>query len=1112
MQCPQCQYENTDIANFCQQCGQRLQPCCPVCAFDVEPRANFCPSCGHQLREVGSAGDVGTLFATPQNYTPRHLAEKILIHRSALEGERKQVTVLFCDLANSVALAERLGPDVMHALLNRFFALALDGIHRYEGTINQFLGDGFMALFGAPIAYEDHARRAVLAALGLQRYLRERQGEFDLSERDELAVRMGLNTGLVVVGGIGDNLRMDYTAVGDTTNLAARLQQLAEPGTILIGQVTARLVQSIVHLEPLDPLQVKGKTASITAYRVTGRHTQRSSRLMLSERSRSRFTGRDKELAILHELLSEVKAGRGQTVGIVGEAGMGKSRLLFEFRKSLNKRRFTYLEGHCLSYGSTTPYLPVLDIVRHNCALKETDDPETISEKVHLSLQGVGLAAVEYAPYLLHLLGIQTAIDSLATLSPEAIKARVFATLRQMSLYGSQRRPIIFVVEDLHWIDKTSEACFTMLIESLAAAPILFLSTYRPGYRPPWLERSYATQIALQHLTPQHSLAVIRSVPAAQQLADHLTREILVRAEGNPFFLEELIRTLAERDVSATDLAIPDTIQGVLTARIDRLSETSKRLLQIASVLGREVPLHLLEAIWEEPTTLDGHLQELKRLEFLYEQIDTLEPVYVFKHALTQEVAYAGLIAARRQGLHATAGRVLETLYANRLEEVYDRLAYHYARTTEPDKAVMYLICMAEKAARGFAHAEVIETLQEAIEHAKHLPLVQRDHCLLDLVLRQVHSLIFLGRFQATRALLGTYQALVEHLHEPALAGPYYFWLGLTNGLLGDQKQAGQYAQRALDAARNSSDQTLMGKAYYVLSMERYWVGQLQQGMEYGRQAVTLLEHTEDPYWLGMANFYLGLNAFLMGEFTQALSALENARVIGDNTGNPRLQSVAAWLTGWMKATQGEMDVGIALCQRGLDQSPDPLNTAGALGYMGTAYLEQGDAAQAIPLLEQSIQHWQQFRFPQLQGWFTTLLGEAYLLHGDHQKAWELVRQGLSMAQEATFVYGVGVAQRAAGRVLLATGTLAEAECYLKDALQTFTAMSARFEVGRTYLSLAELARAQAHDTVAAQHLTEAHHLFRALQLPTFVDRVTQYAKAHGLSLAQECAGYGDTS
>src|SRR5262245_26704992 len=590
----------------------------------------------------------------PLSYTPKHLAEKILTSRSALEGEMKHVTVLFCDLANSTPIAERIGPEAMHTLLNRFFELALNEVHQYEGTINQFLGDGFMALFGAPIAHEDHARRGVLAALALQRTLQE----VHLGEpyRVECAFRMGLNSGLVVVGSICDNLRMDYSAVGDTTNLAARLQGVAEPGTILLSESTGRLVQGAIRLEPLPPIEVKGKTEPVSIYKVIGTLPRRSPIASRSERTLTPFVGRERELATLEALFTQVESGQGQVVGIVSEAGGGKSRLLYEFRQRLAEKRVTYLYGRCLYYGSTIPYHPLVDVLRHNCGMSETDSPEAIVEKVRLALQEGGMDPEESAPYLLQLLGVKAGTVSLAVLTPEAIRTRTFETLKQMSLKGSQQRPLLVEIEDLHWIDQTSEAYLSSLVESLTGASILLLITYRPGYCPLWVEKSYAIQVFLPNLTPQHAVTVVHSTRQQQALPAHLERVIIEKAQGNPFFLEELTRAVIEHGDTAASIDVPDTIQGVLSARIDRLPEKHKRLLQTASVLGREFAPRLLEAIWEGMGPLEPLLAELKRLEFLYERTGAEGASYVFKHALTQDVTYHSLLTTRKQVLHAAAG------------------------------------------------------------------------------------------------------------------------------------------------------------------------------------------------------------------------------------------------------------------------------------------------------------------------------------------------------------------------------------------------------------------------------------------------------------------------
>jgi class 3 adenylate cyclase len=456
----------------------------------------------------------------PLSYTPKHLAEKILTSRSALEGERKQVTVLFCDLANSTPIAERIGPEAMHTLLNRFFEAALNEVHRYEGTINQFLGDGFMALFGAPLAHEDHARRAVFAALALQRTLQEAHlGE---PYAVECTFRMGLNSGLVVVGSIGDNLRMDYSAIGDTTNLAARLQQVAEPGTMLVSESTTRLVQGTVRLEALTPVEVKGKTEPVSIYKVIGTLPRRSPIASRSERTLSPFVGRERELATLEAVFAQVEAGSGQVVGIVAEAGGGKSRLLYEFRHRLEDKLVTYLEGRCLSYGSTMPYHPLIDVLRQNCGISETESPETIIEKVHFALQEVGMDPEEFAPYLLQLLGVKAETEPIAVLTPEAIRTRTFDTLKQMSLKGSQQRPLIVEIEDLHWIDHTSQDYLASFVESLPGATILLLTSYRPGYRPPWIEKSYATQVPLHTLLPHNAVTVVHSTRQQKELPEPL--------------------------------------------------------------------------------------------------------------------------------------------------------------------------------------------------------------------------------------------------------------------------------------------------------------------------------------------------------------------------------------------------------------------------------------------------------------------------------------------------------------------------------------------------------------------------------------------------------------
>jgi tetratricopeptide (TPR) repeat protein len=802
-------------------------------------------------------------------------------------------------------------------------------------------------------------------------------------------------------------------------------------------------------------------------------------------------------LADLHAQLTQAIAGQGHVVGIVGEAGIGKSRLLYEFRRSLRREHVTYVEGHCQSYGSTSPYLPVLGLLRQLCGITDRDSPDAITAKIHAFLRHIELIPEATAPYLLHLLGLSEGTQALAVLSPEAIRMRMFATLRQVCLQNSRQRPLIMTIENLHWVDTTSEAFFTALVDDLTGAPLLVLATYRPGYRPLWLDKSYATQIALRPLSPDESQSLVQSLPLWPQVRAPLRQEILAKAEGNPFFLEELVRAAREQ----VSLTVPATIQGVLMARLDRLPEASKRLMQTTAVLGRTVPHAFLAMLWDGPGELGAHLRELQRLEFLYTQANADDPVYCFKHVLTQEVAYESLPVPSRQALHAAAGRTLEARHADQLEEMAERLAYHYARSGEAAKAVTYLALCAARAARSYAHADAVTLLQEALRHVERLPAADRERRGLELVLRQAFSLSILGRFRDILDLLLPRQASLERLGDLVLVGRYYFRLGLTYFYMGEPALVTQHVQRALAAAQRCADVVTMGQAYYLLSLQEYRSGRFLQGIEHGRQAVALLEETQEGHWLGLAQWVLSRNYFDVGAFDAALAAAAQADAIGAASGDPRLQSFAAWSRGMIQSTRGDWEEGIAACQRGLACAPDPVNAALARGYLGYAYVEGGDPARAIPLLEQTLQQYRQFRFQAALGQFTTFLSEAYRIQGNYGQARALALEGLALEREVQRLEGVAWAQRVLGRIAQAQGALAEAEHLFQEALQAFVSSQVQFEVGRTYLDLAAAAQARQDRHTVTACLDKAHQLFRTLQVPKYLERAVQMAAACGVQL-----------
>jgi class 3 adenylate cyclase/pimeloyl-ACP methyl ester carboxylesterase len=728
MKCLKCQHENRTEAKFCEECGAPLVRACPHCGSQVAATAKFCPECAHPIG-LAQKPPADTHFTSPETYTPRHLAEKILTSRSVLEGERKFVTVLFVDVSGFTAISEKLDPEDVHQLMDRAFEPMLAEVHRYEGTVNQFLGDGLMALFGAPIAHEDHALRAVHAALGIQRALSEYRRQLASERRVNFQVRMGLNTGGVVVGKIGDNLRMDYTAVGDTTNLAARLLALAEPGQVLVSEEIFKAAGSYFVLQPLGEVAVKGKALPVRAYRVEAARAVRSRIEAISDVGLTPLVGRERELALLQDRFAETCEGRGQAVFIFGEAGIGKSRLLAEFRRSAESPAGArWLIGRSVSYGRTISYLPVIDLVRDLLEIDEADDIDTMLAKIDAGVDQLGRDLVWTARFVRVLLSLDPGDEQVRSMIPAQRQGRTAEAMRALIARLSQRAPVVLLVEDLHWIDPRSEDVVRMLLEGVAALPVLILLTHRPGYAQPFGDQTYYTRITLHRLAKSLTGMMVERVLGSSDLPPEVHELILRKAEGNPLFVEELSRALVEdgtlgRDNGGYhltrrigDATIPDTIQGVIMARIDRLPDTSKSALQIASVIGREFTARLVERVSAIEREAPKILGELRAVELIYEKSVYPELAYMFKHALTHDVAYESLLKQRRRALHRRVGEVIEELYSDRLPEFYETLAWHFTQGEVWTKAVDYLLKSTDKARAQFADADASGYAREAVE------------------------------------------------------------------------------------------------------------------------------------------------------------------------------------------------------------------------------------------------------------------------------------------------------------------------------------------------------------------------------------------------------------
>jgi class 3 adenylate cyclase/pimeloyl-ACP methyl ester carboxylesterase len=706
-------------------CGARLERTCAACGAAAPPEARFCGACGAALG-AGTAAPAAEPSGEQKlaRYVPRELADKILATRGRIEGERRQVTVLFCDLADSTRIAEDLDPEVYRQLLDAYLEAAIACIHRFEGVINQFAGDGFMAIFGAPIAHDDDAARACRAGLAIvaEMHVLARSWEARLGQR--LAARIGMNTGPVIVGTVGSDLRMDYTAVGDTTNTAARIQAYARPGEICLAETTRKLVADGFETEESGTPAFKGKQGRVAVFRLVREISRRERRHQALRGGLARFYGRNTELALLHDRYDQARSGSGQVVFLAGEAGIGKSRLIHEFRRLLDPAAYHWLEGQCVGYGTRSAYLPFIDLLHGVFDIDEADSAEVIIDKVHRRAAAIGGAVAAAEPFYRDLLAVDAGDRRVAALDENVKLGFFFESCRDLVLALGQDRPVVLLFEDVHWIDQSSEQLLRRLLASVAATRVLALITHRTDYTWPHGDRSYFSHVALHGLPAALVDELAESVLGRSDLPRPLRRLIAERSDGNPFFVEEVAKSLRERGVLDRDLGairfadeVPSTVQEVILARIDRLDEEAKRALQVAAVIGREFTLRVLERAGSWRRSSAEALDQLRSLELIYEKTAHAELAYMFKHALTHEVAYLTLLSSQRRELHRQIAGLIEELYADRLPEFYEALAYQYRQAELPERAARYALLAGERARSHFApEAELF--FREAIELA----------------------------------------------------------------------------------------------------------------------------------------------------------------------------------------------------------------------------------------------------------------------------------------------------------------------------------------------------------------------------------------------------------
>ena len=741
MKCPKCQCENRQGVKFCEECGTKMEILCPSCGALIPKGKKFCGECGHNFVISSEPTPKDLSFDEKidkiQRYLPKGLTEKILSQRDRIEGERKQVTVMFCDMEGFTPLVERLGPEEAYSIMDQVYEILIHKVHDYEGTVNEMTGDGIMALFGAPVALEDAPQRAIRSAIAIHLEMTRFNDRIkqEGTGMPTIKMRIGIHTGPVVVGTVGNNLRVEFKAVGDTVNLASRVEGLADPGTTFTTEDTFKLTEGLFRFEALGKKEIKGKEDPVNVYRVIAPSSRRTRFDVSAEQGLAPFVGRERELELLLDGFERSKEGRGQAFSIVSEAGVGKSRLLYEFRKAVSNEDATFLEGKCLSYSRNVTYHPVIDILKSNFDVNESDSDSRIKAKVKKGLKMINADEASNLPYLLELLSVEDSGIGQIPMSPEARKDRMIETMIRISLKGSEINPLIMAVEDLHWIDNISEDVLKHLLESISGARILLIFTYRPEFVHSWGGRSYHNQVNLNRLSNRESLSMVSHLLGTEDLDSDLENLILEKTEGIPFFIEEFLKSLKDLKMierkdnkyhlakNIQDLAIPSTIHDVIMARVDSLPERAKEVLQTGSVIEREFGYELIKKITGlSEKELLSNLSVLKDSELLFERGVFPKSTHIFKHALTREVVYESILTKRKKRLHKEIGEAIEVLYSDSIDEHYAVLAEHFIEGESYEKGADYSKRAAKRARKDFAYRDAISYTNKEVFCIESLP------------------------------------------------------------------------------------------------------------------------------------------------------------------------------------------------------------------------------------------------------------------------------------------------------------------------------------------------------------------------------------------------------
>jgi class 3 adenylate cyclase/tetratricopeptide (TPR) repeat protein len=1102
MRCRSCQFENPSRAKFCGKCGARLGLSCAQCNSLNPADFTFCGECGQPLASVQDVTGQEALsfdekLARIQRYLPGGLTEKILSQKDKIEGERRQVTIMFVDMKGFTPLAESLGPEETFTLMDQVFEILINCIHEYEGTVNELRGDGVLALFGSPIALEDAPQRAIRSSLAIHREMVKFSEKLRVEQAiHPLLVRIGINTGPVVVGTLGNDLRVQFTAVGDTINMAARMEQLAEPGTTYVTEDTFRQTEGLFRFEALGERRIKGKKKPLSVYRVIGPSTRRTRFDVDAERGLTGFVGRSRELELLLEAFAEAKAGRGQAISIIGEAGAGKSRLLYEFRKAVANENILFLEGRCLSYGRGDAYHPIVDVLKSTFALDDADLDEDVTEKIKKGLSLLGIDEPSTLPYVLELLSVKNSgIDNIP-MSPEAKKDRILQALQRIVLRSSMRRTLVLALEDLHWTDKSSEESAKYLLESIPGARVMMMFTYRPEFVHTWSSKSFHSQLNLGRLSNQETVAMVAHILGSDDVAMDLADLVLEKTEGIPFFIEEFVRALKDLEIiirnesyhlaQDTDrMAIPSTIQEVVMARVDSLPDAPKDVLQAGSAIDREFSFKLIKAVTDLPEpTLLSYLSALMYAELIYERGVFPESTYVFKHAITREVVYDSILTSRKRQLHEKIGKAVEELYHDNLDSYYSILADHFMLGKDFQKSADCSKLTYERAERQAAFPSAIASAQSWVAALEQLP--PSSEVQLQLIeARTSLGLTLLKAGEPVRA-----KEAIEPIVEIALKsddkrhlGQIYLILGIyKSGVEEDLTSGHGLLQKAIQNAAEATDPVTMAMAHFFQGMSLCWNCQFEEGAESYLKALGLYGPAQNQWGVSIMTGDLSYHAYnyrgkIEEGFATSLRALEMAEISGDIHSRAVanvFHGISCFYKGFFVAAEDHILKGIDLCER------TQLHTYAAIGHqnLGYTYFETGDYDKSQIHHRKAIQFRQRTGiYPSCNDLNTMALARAALAARQTDLDIASLAQVLR-SNKSKLYYGRMACHL--GDILFRLGEahFEEAESWLREAILSHEQLGMKWDLACDHMMFAQLLRLMGQATTARDYLDKSLTLF----------------------------------